>query len=53
MPSIREEIFDKVMEAMQEAEEMGGPENFEYTLLTGEIIKECSERLITYSEATL
>ena len=41
----RDAIYDKVMAALQEAEDSGGPENFEYTLLMGEIIKECSERI--------
>ena len=41
----RDAIYDKVMTALQEAEEMGGPEGNEYIGLMNDIITECSERI--------
>ena len=41
---VAQDIFDAVIEAMQNAEEIGGPEGAEYSLLMEKIASEANER---------
>jgi hypothetical protein len=46
-------IFDKVYEAMQEAEELNGPDFYEYMQLMRKISNEAQDRIIKCSENRL
>ena len=46
-PSFARSIFDNVLEAMQEAEEIGGPEPYDYVVLMQQIAAEATKRANT------
>lgn len=45
-----DKIYKKVMEALQDAEDMGGPEGKDYIALMNRIIDECKKRISNCKE---
>lgn len=48
LPAYSQEIFENVKKAMQDAEEIGGPEGDDYMNLMQAIIEEANERQVAY-----
>ena len=50
MKTIGDEIYQKHLDVLQDAEEMGGPEGEEYLKLMRDIIIDCQSRIDVFLE---